>query len=61
VGLDNFVTPYYQVHSQINSPLLDQYTTNTLHNFIVKASFSYKIGRVAQGRKKQLDEEERDN
>lgn len=60
-GLDNFATPSYQVHSMINSRYLDQTTTNTLHNFIVKASFSYKIGRVAQDRKKQLVEDEREN
>ncbi len=57
-GLDNFVTPAYQVHSQLNSAYLIQHTTNTLYNFIVKASFSYKIGRVTQDRKKQLEEEE---
>ena len=60
-GLDNFATPVYQVHSQLNSPYLVQNTTNTLHNFILKASFSYKIGRVAQDRKKQLEEEEGNN
>ncbi|GHN02003.1 TonB-dependent receptor [Cytophagales bacterium WSM2-2] len=62
VGVDNFATPSYQVYSQINSALLSQTSTNTLHNFIVKASFSYKIGKVAQDKKKQLaDDESRDN
>lgn len=60
-GLDNFVTPTYQVYSNLKSPYLIQNTTNTLHNFAVKISFSYKIGRVAQDRKKQLVEEEREN
>jgi hypothetical protein len=57
-GLDNFVTPSYQVYSNLKSPYLVQNTTNTLYNFIVKASFSYKIGRVSQDHKKQLIEEE---
>lgn len=61
VGAENFVTPYYQVHSQLNSAYLLQATTNTLHNFIVKVSFGYKIGRVAQVTKKQLIEESNDN
>ncbi len=60
-GMDNFLTPHYQVHSQLNSAYLDQTTTNTLYNFIVKASFSYKIGRIAPDRKKQLVEEENNN
>ncbi len=57
-GVDNFATPTYQVYSNLKSPYLVQNTTNTLYNFIVKASFSYKIGRVTPDRKKQLTEEE---
>jgi outer membrane receptor protein involved in Fe transport len=57
-GLDNFVTPSYQVHSQLNSSNLVQTTTNTLYNFIVKASFSYKIGKIKQERKKDLGEDD---
>jgi outer membrane receptor protein involved in Fe transport len=60
-GLDNFATPTYQVYSNLKSPYLVQNTTNTLYNFIVKVSFSYKIGRVAPDRKKQLTEEEGNN
>jgi len=60
-GLDNFATPVYQVYSNLKSPYLVQNTTNTLYNFIVKVSFSYKIGRVALDRKKQLTEEEGNN
>lgn len=61
LGVDNFATPSYQVHSQLNSALLDQTTKNTLHNLIVKVSFSYKIGKVFQDKKKQLVEEDREN
>ncbi len=56
-GLENFATPSYQVRSQLNSAYLLQTTTNTLYNFIVKASFSYKIGKITQPNKKQLIEE----
>jgi len=60
-GLDNFATPTYVVRSQSNSILLDQTSKNTLHNFIVKVSFSYKFGRVTQSKKKQLEEDDREN
>jgi hypothetical protein len=59
LGVDNFATPAYQVHSQLNSAYLAQYTTNTLYNFIVKATFSYKIGKLSQEKKnKKVSEEE---
>jgi outer membrane receptor protein involved in Fe transport len=61
LGADNFVTPLYNIRADLNSPYLLQSTTNTLHNFMEKTSFSYKIGRVAQDHKKQLVEEDRDN
>ncbi|MGC4021643.1 MAG: TonB-dependent receptor [Cyclobacteriaceae bacterium] len=61
LGVDNFATPVYDVYSKLNSHYLVQTTTNSLHNFIVKASFSYKIGKVIQSKKKQLDDEEKDN
>jgi outer membrane receptor protein involved in Fe transport len=57
-GLDNFATPTYQVYSNLRSPYLVQNTTNTLYNFIIKASFSYKIGKISQDKKKQLIEDE---
>jgi outer membrane receptor protein involved in Fe transport len=57
-GLDNFATPTYQVYSNLKSPYLIQNTTNTLYNFIVKASFSYKIGKISQDKKKQLIEDD---
>ncbi|MBI1768271.1 MAG: TonB-dependent receptor [Bacteroidetes bacterium] len=58
LGLDNFAAPAYQVRSQLSSAVLDQTTKNTLHNFIVKASFSYKFGRVTQAKKKELVEDD---
>src|SRR5258706_557898 len=58
LGLDNFATPSYLVRSQLNSVLLDQTTKKTLHNFVVKVSFSYKFGRVTQDKKKELVEDD---
>lgn len=59
LGIDNFVTPSYQVHSYLSSAYLDQTTTNTLYNFVAKVNFSYKIGKKAPERKakKSLEED----
>ena len=58
-GIDNFATPTYQVNSYLTSAYLDQTTTNTLYNFIVKVNFSYKIGKLAPEKraKKSLEED----
>jgi outer membrane receptor protein involved in Fe transport len=60
LGVDNFATRSYPVHSQLTSAYLAQYTTNTLYLFAVKVNFSYKIGRLSQDRKakKALEEED---
>ncbi len=58
VGVDSFITPQYDVHSKLESAYIAQYTTNTLHIFIVRINFSYKIGKLHEGKKKKsLDEE----
>jgi outer membrane receptor protein involved in Fe transport len=57
-GLENFATPAYKVRTDLTSAYLVQNTTNTLYNFIVKASFSYKIGKIIETKKKQLVEED---
>ncbi len=58
LGIDNFATPTYNVYVNLDSPYLKQNSTNTLYNFVVKASFSYKIGKVIENKKKQLNEDE---
>src|SRR5882762_3742180 len=60
LGVDNFLTPSYEVHSPLTSAYLAQYTTNTLYLFAVKVNFSYKIGRLSQDKKgkKAIEEEE---
>jgi outer membrane receptor protein involved in Fe transport len=46
IGLDNFATPAYDVHTKLESPYIAQTTTNTLYNFIAKVTLSYKIGKI---------------
>jgi outer membrane receptor protein involved in Fe transport len=46
LGADNFLTPSFNVYSQLHSPYLDQYTATTLHNRIVKVNLNYKIGKL---------------
>ncbi len=58
LGLDNFATPSYQINSVLNSAYLNQTTTSTLKNFVIKVSFSYKIGRIIESKKKNLAEDE---
>lgn len=61
-GMDNFFTPTFQVHSNLNSTYLTQNSTTTQHNFLLKVSFGYKIGKITPDKKKQLsDDESRDN
>ena len=57
-GVDNFATPSYQVHTQLTSAYLTQYTTNTLYLFAVKVNFSYRIGKLRQDKKSKTAQEE---
>jgi hypothetical protein len=58
LGVDNFATPAYKVNSVLASAYLNQYTTTTLHNVIVKVNFSYKIGKIIKSKKKSLNDDE---
>lgn len=60
LGIDNFATPSYQVYSYLNSAYIQQSTTNTLYNFIVKVNLNYKIGKLSPVKKtkKSLEEDE---
>ena len=61
LGLDNFMTPSYLVYSQLESPYIQQHTTTTLYNFIVKVTFSYKLGKIIPEKKSRKSLEEDDN
>src|SRR6185369_8565535 len=59
-GIENFFTPAYNVTSVLSSTYISQTTTTTLHNFIFKVNFSYKIGKKLPERlsKKKLNQDE---
>jgi outer membrane receptor protein involved in Fe transport len=61
VGVENFMTPSYDVNASLNSYYISQSTTTTLHNFIFKVNFSYKVGRKLSEKHKKLNEEEGQN
>jgi outer membrane receptor protein involved in Fe transport len=44
-GAENFVTPSFNVYSNLHSAYINQYTSTTIKNFILKINFSYKIGK----------------
>ncbi|MBS1506112.1 MAG: TonB-dependent receptor [Bacteroidetes bacterium] len=60
MGLDNFMTPAFNIYSNLHSPYISQYTSTTFRNFIFKINFSYKIGRKLPEKeeRKKLQEEE---
>ena len=45
-GAENFFTNSISIRNQVNSPLLDQTSTNVLHNMSFKVTFSYRIGKL---------------
>ncbi|MBS1977891.1 MAG: TonB-dependent receptor [Bacteroidetes bacterium] len=61
MGVDNFATPNFNVYSVLDSPYVSQRTTSTLHNFIFKVNFSYRIGKKLQEKERKLKAEETDN
>lgn len=61
VGVDNFVTPSFNVYNVVNSPFVIQHTTTTLYNLIFKINFTYKIGRQLQEKVRKLKAEENEN
>ena len=45
-GAENFFTPSINIRNQVNTPLLDQTSTNVLHNMSFKVNISYRIGKL---------------
>lgn len=58
LGADNFLTPTYKVYSELNSSFLQQSTTTSLYNAIIRVNFSYKIGKPAPERKRKSASDE---
>jgi outer membrane receptor protein involved in Fe transport len=45
-GAENFFTPSINIRTNVNSPLIDQASTNVLHNMSFKVNISYRIGKL---------------
>ena len=45
-GAENFFTPSINIRNQVNTPLLDQTSTNVIHNMSFKVNISYRIGKL---------------
>jgi len=49
-GAENFFTNSINIRNQVNTPLLDQTSTNVLHNMSFKVNLSYRIGKLTVDR-----------
>ncbi|WP_210520042.1 TonB-dependent receptor domain-containing protein [Hymenobacter terricola] len=45
-GAENFFTNSITIRNQVNTPLLDQSSSNVLHNMSFKINLSYRIGKL---------------
>ena len=45
-GAENFFTPSIDIRNRVSTPLLDQTSTNVLHNMSFKVNISYRIGKL---------------
>ncbi len=50
-GAENFFTPAIKVRNETKSPLVSQYSVNTMHNLSFKVTFSYRIGKMTMDAK----------
>ncbi|HSZ71549.1 MAG TPA: TonB-dependent receptor [Cytophagaceae bacterium] len=51
-GFENFFTPSIRIRTQLDSPLLNQSSVNTMHTMNFKINFSYRIGKMTTSEKK---------
>ncbi|MEL5995207.1 TonB-dependent receptor domain-containing protein, partial [Hymenobacter segetis] len=49
LGAQNFFTNSINIRNTVSSPLLDQTSTNVLHNLSFQVNFSYRIGKLTAG------------
>jgi outer membrane receptor protein involved in Fe transport len=54
-GAEQFFTPAMRINSNTSSPIIQQNSTNEMHNMNFKITFSYRIGKMTfdQGRKRK--------
>src|SRR5690606_32128956 len=48
-GAENFLTSEFKMKTELNSPSITQYSTNTMRNMNFKINFSYRIGKMNVG------------
>lgn len=46
LGAENFFTPAFRINNEVSSPIIEQSSTNVLHNMNFKINFSYRIGKL---------------
>ncbi|MDB5256881.1 MAG: TonB-dependent receptor [Chitinophagaceae bacterium] len=60
-GAENFFTPSIRIRTQLDSPMLNQSSSNILHNMNFKINFSYRIGKMTtekKSRKKSINNDD---
>ena len=62
IGAEQFFTPAMRINSYTTSPIIDQHSTNELHNINFKVTFSYRIGKMTfdapRKRKKSINNDD---
>lgn len=46
-GAEQFITPIMRINSTTSSPIIQQNSTNEIHNLNFKVTFSYRIGKMS--------------
>lgn len=60
-GAENFFTPSIKIRTQLDSPLLNQSSSNVMYNMNFKINFSYRIGKMTmekKNRKKSINNDD---
>ena len=61
-GAEQFFTPAMRINSYTTSPIIDQHSTNEMHNMNFKVTFSYRLGKMSfdapRKRKKSIDNDD---
>ena len=61
-GAEQFFTPAMRINSYTISPIIDQHSTNEMHNMNFKVTFSYRLGKMSfdapRKRKKSIDNDD---
>ena len=62
LGAENFLTSGMRMNTEINTPFVDQYSTNVMQNMNFKINFSYRIGKLkvtdSRRRRRQVENDD---